>query len=114
MPQGLLPDWLQALLMLVFIAAIVLVTLQQASELRRLQERAARSKKIIVEVACGESREKRGFSEGDYVGKRVPCPSGEEEGVIVAIYSEGGEEGKGRGVEKLSSKRGPAKPVAGL
>ena len=97
MPQGLIPDWLQAVITLIFIIAIVFLTLQQANEMRRIQQ-AAKARKVKTIVDCGGRREERAFSEGDYIGKRVECPGGEGEGVIHLIYAEqdAGEGKKGR------------------
>ena len=96
MPQGLIPDWLQAIITIVFIAAIILLTLQQAGEMKKLQQ-AAKARKIVTVVDCGGKREARAFSEGDYVGKRVECPSGGGEGVIHYIYAEQEEREEKRG-----------------
>jgi len=105
-PQGLLPDWLQAVLMIVFLAAIIALTIQQASEMKKIRERASRRPRIVVEVECEGGVQRRGFAEGDYVGKPVDCPSGEGQGRITRIYAEEEKEEKQGPVKKLS----PARP----
>lgn len=87
MPQGLIPDWLQAVITIVFIIVIVLLTLQQAGEMKKLQQ-AARARKVVAEIDCGDRKERRAFSEGDYIGKKVECPSGQGEGIVYLIYAE--------------------------
>ncbi len=88
MVQGILPDWLQAIIMMALIASIIAFALQQAGELKKIQERARRKPKIIVEVDCNGKVERKPYGEGDYVGKTIQCPSGEGSGVIVKIYAE--------------------------
>ena len=88
MAQGILPDWLQAIIMMALIASIIAFALQQAGELKKIQERARRKPKIIVEVVCNGKKEMKPYGEGDYVGKTIPCPSGEGTGTIIKIYAE--------------------------
>ena len=92
-------EWLQPLLLIVMLMAIIALTLRQASELRRMQEQASRKTKTLTIINCGESgRVERAFKEGDYVGKRVDeCKEGE--GLIEAIYAV---------EEKPAPRQGPA------
>ncbi|MCE4612426.1 MAG: hypothetical protein F7C07_01145 [Desulfurococcales archaeon] len=80
-------EWLQPLLLIVMLMAIIALTLRQASELRRMQEQASKKTKTLTIINCGDSgRVERSFKEGDYVGKRVSeCKNGE--GLIEAIYT---------------------------
>jgi len=80
-------EWLQPLLLIVMLMAVIALTLRQATELRRMQEQAAKKTKTLTIIDCGgQGRVERSFKEGDYVGKRVgECKEGE--GLIVAIYT---------------------------
>jgi hypothetical protein len=80
-------DWLQPLLLIVMLMAVIALTLKQATELRRMQEQASRKTKTLTIIDCGDSgKVERSFKEGDYVGKRVgDCQEGE--GLIIAIYT---------------------------
>ena len=81
--SGVFPDWLQSLLLLLFIGLAIVLAFQQASELKKLQR--SNNKKIYTIIHCGEKEHTRQFQEGDYIGAKVQCNG--EEGRIVKIYA---------------------------
>lgn len=83
MPTGLFPEWMQSILLLIFIGLAIALALQQTKELKRLQMPA--KKRVYSIVKCGDKETKREYREGDYVGKRVGC--GDQEGLIIKIYA---------------------------
>jgi len=86
MPAGLFPDWMQSIMVLILLLVTIFLVVQQANEMKRLQEGPKRRGKIVTRIDCGGEKKERPFQEGDYVGKQVDC-GGEERGWIVAIYS---------------------------
>ncbi len=80
-------EWIQPILILVTLGIVIMLTLRQASELRRLQESANIRPKIITVIDCNGERRERDFREGDYVGLTTPECSGGSEGIIIGIYA---------------------------
>ncbi|MEB3779400.1 MAG: hypothetical protein GSR85_04125 [Desulfurococcales archaeon] len=80
-------EWIQPILILVTLGIVIMLTLRQASELRKLQESANIRPKIITVIDCNGERRERDFKEGDYVGLSTSECSGGSEGVIVGIYA---------------------------
>ena len=87
---SLFPNWLQSLLLLLFIGIAVILALQQASELKKLQKSS--KKQVYTVILCGDKEKTRFFKEGDYVGGRDNC--NDEEGIITKIYAVIPEESK--------------------
>ncbi|MCE4621935.1 MAG: hypothetical protein F7B19_01300 [Desulfurococcales archaeon] len=83
MPTGLFPEWMQSILLLIFIGLAIALALQQTKELKRLQMPS--KKRVYSIVKCGDKETQREFREGDYIGKKVEC--GEQEGLITKIYA---------------------------
>ncbi|MCE4600335.1 MAG: hypothetical protein F7C38_02045 [Desulfurococcales archaeon] len=92
MANPLFPDWMQSLLLLLFLGIAIALALQQAKELKKIQ--VAGQKKVYTLLQCGEKEYTREYREGDYVGARTNC--NEEEGIITKIYAvyQQGEKGK--------------------
>ena len=82
--NALFPDWLQSLLLLIFLGLAIILAFQQANELKKLQKSS--NKKVYTVIVCGDKEHTRQFREGDYVGAKVAC-NGEGEGRIVKIYA---------------------------
>lgn len=82
--NGLFPDWMQSILLLIFIGLAIALALQQTKELRRLQ--LPSKKKVYSVIQCGEREVTREFAEGDYVGRKVECDESAE-GLITKIYA---------------------------
>ncbi len=80
-------SWIQPILILITLGIVIMLTLRQASELKRLQESANIRPKIITVIDCGGERKERDFKEGDYVGLVIPECGGEKKGLIVGIYA---------------------------
>ncbi|MCE4620924.1 MAG: hypothetical protein F7B95_00605 [Desulfurococcales archaeon] len=80
-------SWLQFIMVLVGIGALALLTLRQASSMKRMLEPKPEPKYYTVE-RCGDKEFKRSFQQGDYVGKVTGECEGGQPKVIVAIYSE--------------------------
>ncbi len=81
--NGLFPSWLQSLLLLIFLGLAIILALQQASELKKLQKTS--KKQLYTVIRCGDKEKTRTFREGDYVGGREKC--NEEVGIITKIYA---------------------------
>lgn len=79
--------WIQPLLLMIALGVVIMMTLKQARELKKLQEGASAKEKVLTLIECGGGQKReREFREGDYIGKRVnEC--GEGEGLIVGIYA---------------------------
>jgi uncharacterized membrane protein len=82
--NSVFPDWLQSLLLLLFIGLAIVLAIQQANELKKIQKSS--NKKVYTVIECGDKERTRQFKEGDYVGAKVPC-NGEGEGRITKIYA---------------------------
>ncbi len=83
--------WIQPLLLMIALGTVIMLTLKQARDLKKLQEGTGSKEKIITLIDCGEGRKERDFKEGDYIGKQVDeCLNG----VIVGIYAVKEEKGK--------------------
>jgi len=80
-PNTTMPDWLQTLLLLLSLGAIIYLTFKQARDAMKLSEEEQEI--IYTEVKCGNSVSRREYREGDYVGKPVNDCEG---GRIVGIY----------------------------
>lgn len=83
MATNLMPDWMQSLLLLLFIGLAIALAIQQARELKKMQLPV--KKKVYTIIKCGDKEETREFHEGDYVGKKVEC--NDETGLITKIYA---------------------------
>ncbi len=93
-------SWIQPLLLLIALGTVILLTLKQARELKRLEDSAS-SERIVTLVRCGDSTREREFKEGDYIGKTVDECNGQ--GVIVGIYAYRQEKGDKKGRAKPQS-----------
>ncbi|MCE4619196.1 MAG: hypothetical protein F7C37_07140 [Desulfurococcales archaeon] len=83
MATSLFPEWMQSILLLIFIGLAIALALQQTKELKKLQ--MPTRKKVYTIVRCGEKETRRDYKEGDYVGKKVECQDGV--GLITKIYA---------------------------
>ncbi len=81
--NALFPDWLQSILLLLFIGIAIILAIQQANELKKLQKTS--KKKVYTIIECGDKEQVRPFKEGDYVGGKTKCNN--EEGIISKIYA---------------------------
>jgi len=87
-------SWLQFIMVLVGVGALVLLSLRQASSVRRMMEPLGEPKYYTVE-RCGDREFTRKFEPGDYVGKVTgECEGGVK--IVVAIYSEDIQQPKGK------------------
>ena len=94
MPSTIFPDWFQSVMILVFLLITIYLVIQQANEMKKIQERARKKSKIITVIDCGGEKQERPFREGDFVGATAGCREGVE-GRITTIYAiEEKEEGK--------------------
>ena len=93
--DGSMPSWLQSLLILLSLGAVIYLTIKQARDVMKLTEET--QEKIYTEIRCGSDIIKRDFREGDYVGAITDECEG---GRIVGIYAVAPQE------EGRSKKRG--------
>jgi len=77
-----MPGWLQSLLILLSLGAIIYLTFKQARDVMKLSEEEREV--IYTEVECGNNTSRREYKEGDYVGKVTDECEG---GRIIGIYA---------------------------
>ncbi|MCE4602970.1 MAG: hypothetical protein F7B18_07295 [Desulfurococcales archaeon] len=95
--------WIQPLLLMIALGTVIMLTLKQARELKKLQEASNSKEKIITLIDCNGEKKERDFKEGDYIGKRVEeCSDGD--GIIIGIYAVK-EEAKDKAKTKTSRTR---------
>ena len=99
--EGSMPAWLQSLLILLSLGAVIYLTIKQARDVMKLAEET--QERIYTEIRCGSDVIKREFREGDYVGAATDeCEGGRIVG-IYAVTPQGEERAKKRGFFSSSS-----------
>lgn len=94
--------WIQPIFFIIILGLTIALMLKQASEMRRLEEAAARRREFVTIVSCGSKEVRRSFEEGDYVGKNVDCGEGAK-GIIkgIIVKEEKVQEKKSKGLKSL-------------
>ena len=94
--------WLQPIFFIIILGLTIALMLKQASEMRRLEEAASRRREFITILECGSKEVRRGFKEGDYVGKQVECEEGVS-GIVkgIVVREEKTQEKKSKGLKSL-------------